>query len=79
MKTKKDSQEALRLYVKTLTPEQRVDYALRSGTNDAYLSQLINGHAKPSAEMARNLAEQSGWVIHPSEIHSVFDGIPAKA
>ena len=68
----------LKTYVKSLTPGQRKAYAERAGTNDAYLSQLINGHATPSPELAKALARESDWVVRPEEIHPVFEGIPRE-
>jgi DNA-binding transcriptional regulator YdaS (Cro superfamily) len=74
--TKNGIKMELKKYSKSLTIEERKAWAIEAGTNDAYLSQITTGKRKPSPELARALAEKSGWKVHPAEILPVFAGIP---
>jgi hypothetical protein len=67
----------LRDYIKKLTPEQRDDYAKRCGTTDAYLFQLAGDHRQPSGQLARRLAEESGFAVLPQELRpDIFGNLP---
>ncbi len=67
----------LRDYIKSLGPELREDYAHRSGTTVAYLFQLSGGHSKPSGQLARRLAEESGFAVLPQELRpDIFGNLP---
>jgi DNA-binding transcriptional regulator YdaS (Cro superfamily) len=67
----------LREYLKTLTPEQRMDYATRCGTTDAYLFQLAGEHRQPSAQLSRKLAEESGFSVLPQDLRpDIFGDLP---
>lgn len=69
----------LRDYIKSLGPERREDYALRSGTTVAYLFQLAGGHSKPSGQLARRLATESGFLVSTQELRPDIFGDPSPS
>lgn len=50
-------------YLKTLTPEQKRQYAKACGTTREYLAQLSGNFSQPSPQLARKLAEESGGQV----------------
>lgn len=69
----------IREYIKSLRPEQREDYAQRAGTTVAYLFQIAGKHSKASGQLARRLAQESGFLISPQELRPDIFGDPTPA
>jgi len=49
----------IRSFTHELNPEQRAAFVEKSGTSTAYLSQLVGGHRKASANLARKMVAAS--------------------
>lgn len=49
----------LKDYIKSITKDQREEFALKSGTSVGYLYLLAGAHRSPSMSMARRLQEAS--------------------
>jgi transcriptional regulator with XRE-family HTH domain len=58
----------LKTYVAGLTPEQKRSYATKAGITRIYLSQLVTGFRRPSAELAKRLHEESGFAVSLHEL-----------
>lgn len=50
-------------YYKTLTADEKADFARRVGTSTAYLSQLAHGHRSPGWVMALAIIKESGGKV----------------
>lgn len=64
-------------YLKSLTTEQRADYAKRCETNTVYLSQLASGFRKPGWRLTQLLSKESGNVVLPHELRPDIFGKPS--
>lgn len=51
----------------TQTGERQKDFAARAGISQAYLSQIMNGHRRPSLAVAARIARATGNAV-PLEI-----------
>jgi transcriptional regulator with XRE-family HTH domain len=69
----------LRDYIKSLGPDGRKEYARRSGTTEAYLFQIAGGHSKPSGQLTRRLAQESGFLVSPQELRPDIFGNPSPS
>lgn len=49
-----------RTFLDEVGPDQAEQVCARAGTNMAYFRQIANGHRRPSAELAKRLADESG-------------------
>lgn len=58
----------LKTYVADLTAEQKRTFAKNAGIQRIYLSQLVTGFRRPSAELSRRLHEASGFRVALNEL-----------
>lgn len=68
----------LRDFMKTLTTEEKEDYARRCGTTVAYLFQIAGAHSQASGPLARKLADESRGALQPGDLRPDIFGAPAN-
>jgi hypothetical protein len=71
--------ESLRAYLKTLTPDEQADYAVRCGTTIGYLRKALSAQPALDGALVRRLSEQSNGAVLKHELRNDIWDTPKPA